>query len=191
MQLLALRAHDLPQPVAEALRQSVVVQPDRITAHTGLTPLQELEEASLGLALSLGAVDSGTALARIAGWLHGPASRRLSAARLASFAVRRADDMLLQGMLVALANDPYYRVRAVAADALVRSLTPDSSVVCREAVLAAAQDAGCHTPHAVASSLSDGRALDDSLRQELHGILLRHPSTLVREAARTTGLSPS
>ncbi|MEU6445084.1 hypothetical protein, partial [Streptomyces sp. NPDC047046] len=184
MGLLARHADELPPAVVEQLRQSVAVQPDQLTGVATIETPERLQEAATSLGLSLGVLDTRAVLARVSRWLRGGTAQRLSAARLSALAHRRSNDMLLQGMLLTLASDPHYRIRAVAAAALTRTLTRPTNPACEEAVLAAANDAGCHTPHAVASTLS-GTCANEGLRQQLEDILTRHPSARVRAAVRS------
>ncbi|MFF0018080.1 DUF4365 domain-containing protein [Streptomyces sp. NPDC005374] len=182
MDLLARRADELPPTVVEQLRQSAAVQPDQLTGVAAIAPSERLQEAAFSLGLSLGVLDTRAALVRVRQWLGGGAPQRLSAARLSALAYRRCDDLLLQGIILSLASDPYYRIRAVAAAALTRSLAKSTNTACEEAVWAAAHDAGCHTPHAVASALANTCANED-LRLQLHDVLAHHLSARVRAAA--------
>ncbi|WP_413755061.1 DUF4365 domain-containing protein [Streptomyces sp. MMBL 11-3] len=206
MDLLARRADELPPAVVEQLRQSAAVQPDQLTGVAAIEAPERLQEAAISLGLSLGVLDTRAVLARVSRWLRGGTAQRLSAARLSALAHRRSDDVLLQGMLLTLASDPHYRIRAVAAAALTRALARPANPACEEAVLAAANDAGCHTPHAIASTLP-GTCANESLRQQLHdvlnppplgtGPLRRHPAVThqqhhgVRRAGTLAGGRPS
>lgn len=182
MDLLARRADELPPAVVEQLRQSATVQPDQLAGVAAIEAPERLQEAAFSLGLSLGVLDTRSVLARVSQWLRGGTAQRLSAARLSALADRGSDDLLLQGMLLTLASDPHYRIRAVAAAALTRALARPTDAACEEAVLAAANDAGCHTPHAIASTLP-GTCAHEGLRQQLHDVLTHHPSARVRAAA--------
>lgn len=185
LRLLARRTDDLPEAVADELRQSVAVQPDQLRGIGIVASPERLQEAAFALGLGLGVHHAASVFAGAARWLRGSTAQRLSAARLLAHAGSRSDDPLAQGMLLALACDPHDNVRAIAAAALTRALARTSNEACQTAVLAAASDPGCRTPHSVAAALPDTCA-DTGLRRRLVSTLLQHPSALVRTAVNTT-----
>ncbi|WP_256338461.1 DUF4365 domain-containing protein [Streptomyces sp. KS_5] len=185
LRLLSSRVDDLPDELANQLRQSVAVQPDQLRGVSALASTELLRETAFGLGLALGVADTVALMAQAGQLLRGGPAQRLSAARLlARFGSQSGAQPLTQGMLLTLASDPHSSVRGEAAAALTRSLAWTSSTVCQEAVLIAASDAGCRTPLAVARALPQASA-DTGVRPRLAAILLQHPSALVRNTVRS------
>ncbi|WP_437109656.1 DUF4365 domain-containing protein [Streptomyces sp. enrichment culture] len=181
LRLLAWRADELPDDVADQLRRSVAVQPDRLCGVATFGPAENLPEAALGLGFALGVVDTLSAIAEVAARLRGNPAQRKSAARLLAQVGVRSADPSAQGLLLALASDPHPGVRGEAAAALTRSLDLAPDAVCRAAVLTAAREDGCRTPLAVARSLPE-TGVGTELREQLVSFLARHASALVRNA---------
>lgn len=184
LRLLSQRVDDLPDEVADQLRQSVAIQPDQLRGVSALASTELLREAALGLGLALGVADTASLMAWATQSLRGGPIQRLSAARLLSRFGSQSGEPLTQGMLLALASDPHPSVRSEAAAALTSSLAWTSNAVCQEAILIAASDAGCRTPLAVARALPEACA-DPDVRQRLAATLLQHPSALVRHTVRS------
>ncbi|GAA2236259.1 DUF4365 domain-containing protein [Streptomyces indiaensis] len=185
LRLLSRRVDDVPEEVADQLRQSVAVQPEQLRGVSALVSSEQLREAAFGLALSLGVADTASLIAGAAQLLRGsPVQRRAAARLLAQSYSQSSTEPLTQGMLLALASDLHSSVRGEAATALTRSLAWTSSTVCQDAVLLAASDAGCRTPLAVARALPEACA-DTGARHRLAAVLLQHPSALVRNTVRS------
>jgi hypothetical protein len=182
MHLLALRANDLPDNVASALR---VAMSQGVTAVHGPTAFQrreDLVEAAFALGLALGVLDTASAVRRILSWLRGAAAQRRAAGGLLGVLGRRAQAPVVQGALVMLTSDPQYRVWAAAAAALTRGATSQMPDFVEEAVLAAAREAGCAVPLSVGQALQTAPETWPRL-DTARAVLATHMSARVRVAA--------
>lgn len=185
--ILAVRADDLPDKVASALRGGMSSGVIAVRGQTAFSQNTEgLVAAAFALGLALGVVDTASAVRRILSWLRGSAVQRRAAGGLLGVLGRRAQDPVIQGALVILASDPQYHVRAKAAAALVRGATSPVPNVVEEAVVAAAREAGCAVPLSVGQALQAAPEVwpgPDTVRAEL----AVHISARVRAAADGCG----